>query len=177
MKLPCKWRCVSFLNASVTLSVRWPDFFVILRATSAFVSLTIFVVRGEESANTFNNFCFAILILYLQTVSTFRSQNTSYGENLVLYLLRGFAVTMVTPHDANLRDENHFCPEVFSSCALQSYSQRFVLETNSVTLVQIKKTHFCWASLQSVLSKASGCGTQEAWEKQKFKTLILCVEM
>lgn len=69
---------------------------------------------------------------------------------------------MVTPHDANLKDENQLCPEVFSSYAMQSYFQRFVLGTNSVTLLQIKKTNFCWANLQSVLCKASGCSTQEA---------------
>jgi len=71
MKLPCKWRCVSFLNASVSLLVRWPDFFVILRATSAFVSLTIFVEK-EESAYSFDNFCFTFLVLHLLTVSTFK---------------------------------------------------------------------------------------------------------
>jgi len=49
---------------------------------------------------------------------------------------------MVTPHDANLKDENLLCPEVFSSYAMQSYSQCFVLETNSVALLQIKKDEF-----------------------------------
>jgi len=55
-----------------------------------------------------------------------------------------------------------YVQKFFSSYAMKSYYQRFVLETNSVTLVQIKKTNYCWANQKSVLSKAGGCGTQEA---------------